>query len=230
MLYGMILKVLLTLEVIVVALLLLMLPIQSTWALALPIPILPSYPRLLGRCFSACSTAVARQANTKILLCYGSKFAAHVSDALWKTSGIQAQVCTALYNMLHAITKLTTMHEAGHVDLPFNELADSCAKLHSRNAWQQVRIFDAIPVRWFCDKPREAQWAFLALLSDEDAAQFPIEIVDSQLYLSCKQCPIASWGVADEVVAKKIDKFQEKYSGRSQQWRSGHPAPLYHVC
>eukprot|EP00973_Karenia_brevis_P019624 2691467-Karenia_brevis.AAC.1 len=69
-----------------------------------------------------------------IYVCYDSKFAANITQALWTSmqEPLLTSVANSLWVAVQSLTNATMCHVHAHDGHPLNELADSCCSAASR--------------------------------------------------------------------------------------------------
>ena len=100
--------------------------------------------------------------------------------------------------------KLT--HGKRHPGAPLNELVDTLlCTLFGDTGRHEHRTVDLPPVRqWTAESVDVAQWAFIGLLPPSKQAQYPVEIIGDDMFLSSAPCPVAHLGLAASVLSAEI--------------------------
>ena len=64
-------------------------------------------------------------------------------------------------------------------------------------------------MQWAVSDALHASWAFLAVASQSTRDAYPLKVVDDLMYLSATVVPVPTYSVPSEVVASRIDLYQE---------------------
>ena len=124
-----------------------------------------------------------------------------------------SEVAAGLFNLLSVVMEVGAYHEAGHANVPFNELSDSLCTAYNKSHLPRGRMFPLItwrvnPVReWAVVQPMLASWCFIFGLHERDRHQYPVEVEDGEFYLSTRSIPVANIGLDAAELAHDIDGF-----------------------
>ena len=138
---------------------------------------------------------------------YDSEFSAQSTQGLWNSSckTKDLKIASGIFNLLHTVTDLTLLHEKAHSGLPYNELADKLCTVRLE-CYPIDRIIDPSPAHeWTKGNPLLALWSFLPFLLASHQRTYPIEYDGDDIYLSLRQNPVASIGIAAKDIAGITD-------------------------